>query len=379
MRWLRGEFSTKTEARQALGVRTIVDDENVYDVLKLLARFVKLAGYDGLLVCLDEMVNLYKLQNTRARNTNYERILTILNDSLQGTAVGMGFILCGTPEFLLDARRGLYSYEALQSRLAENRFAVGGLVDFSGPVLRLANLTRRISSSPRKLRHVFAAGEQPPPDDGLKGFMAHCLQKIGRRISDPAGTITAFVNLLSVIEQNPGTDWKRRRQVETPRRGRTAHSTKSRRRQPPPQTPPRPGERRSRLLQTLAAAGRHRPLSTVSTGVRRWIGRKGGRSQDIRNLRGPILAGGDIIVAASGQQKTEAAFLPSFRRSPRNPRNVRPSTSVPSRPSSTTSSVGEDSARSKDPSTDGMATCPGTGKAPPGETFRHPSSLGVAE
>ena len=241
VRWLRGEFSTKTEARQALGVRTIVDDENVYDVLKLLARFVKLAGYDGLLVCLDEMVNLYKLQNTRARNTNYERILTILNDSLQGTAVGMGFILCGTPEFLLDARRGLYSYEALQSRLAENRFAVGGLVDFSGPVLRLANLTRRISSSPRKLRHVFAAGELAPPDDGLKGFMAHCLQKIGRRISDPAGTITAFVNLLSVIEQNPGTDWKRRRQVETPRRGRTAHSTKSRRRQPPPQTPPRPG------------------------------------------------------------------------------------------------------------------------------------------
>ncbi|MDC5237987.1 ATP-binding protein, partial [Acinetobacter baumannii] len=109
IRWLRGEFSTKTEARAALGVRSIIDDASIYDQIKLLSRFVRLAGYSGLLVCLDELVNLYKLANTQARNSNYEQILRILNDSLQGTVEGLGFILGGTPEFLLDTRRGLYS------------------------------------------------------------------------------------------------------------------------------------------------------------------------------------------------------------------------------------------------------------------------------
>ncbi|MFN7611058.1 MAG: ATP-binding protein, partial [bacterium] len=114
IRWLRGEFSTKTDAKNALGVRSIVDDAAVYDQLKLMARFVRLAGYSGLLISLDELVNLYKLANVQARNANYEQILRILNDSLQGSAAGLGIILGGTPEFLLDTRRGLYSYPALQ-------------------------------------------------------------------------------------------------------------------------------------------------------------------------------------------------------------------------------------------------------------------------
>ena len=141
LRWLRAEYSTRTDARMALGVRSIVDDASVYDHLKLLALFVRQAGYQGLVVTLDEMVNLYKLTSSRARQSNYEQILRILNDVLQGTARHLGFIFGGTPEFLMDTRRGLYSYEALQTRLAENTFARDGLVDLSGPVVRLANLT----------------------------------------------------------------------------------------------------------------------------------------------------------------------------------------------------------------------------------------------
>ena len=119
LRWLRAEYSTRTDARAALGVRTIVDDSSVYDYLKLMALFVCQAGYQGLVVSLDELVNLYKLTSSRARQSNYEQILRILNDVLQGTARNLGFIFGGTPEFLMDTRRGLYSYEALQTRLAE--------------------------------------------------------------------------------------------------------------------------------------------------------------------------------------------------------------------------------------------------------------------
>lgn len=213
VRWLRGEFNTKTEARQALGVRAIVDDAAVYDQLKLMARFIRLAGFGGLLVNLDELVNLYKLANTQARNANYEQILRILNDSLQGTAVGLGFILGGTPEFLLDPRRGLYSYPALQSRLGQNTFAANGLVDFSGPVVRLASLTPEdFYVLLQKIRSVFAFGDASKhlvPDQGIASFMEHCSQRVGETFfRTPRTTITSFINLLAVLEQNPGASWQ---------------------------------------------------------------------------------------------------------------------------------------------------------------------------
>lgn len=213
IRWLRGEFATRTDARAALGVRTIVDDASVYDQLKLMGRFVRLAGYSGLLVCLDELVNLYKLANAQARNANYEQLLRMLNDSLQGTAVGLGFVLGGTPDFLMDTRRGVYSYEALQSRLAQNTFATNGLVDFSGPVVRLSSLTAEdFYVLLTKIRHVYAAGDAGKyllPDDAIHQFMTHCANRIGDSFfRTPRTTITAFINLLAVLEQNQGVDWQ---------------------------------------------------------------------------------------------------------------------------------------------------------------------------
>lgn len=213
VRWLRGEFTTRTDARAALGVRTIVDDANMYDQLKLLGRFVRMAGYSGLMVCLDELVNLYKLANVQARNSNYEQILRILNDSLQGSAEGLGFVLGGTPEFLLDTRRGLYSYPALQSRLAENTFATNGLVDYSGPVIRLASLTPEdFYVLLDKLRLLQAFGDPARaliPEDAIPVFMAHCAARLGEAyFRTPRTTITAFINLLSVLEQNPAADWR---------------------------------------------------------------------------------------------------------------------------------------------------------------------------
>lgn len=213
IRWLRGEFTTKTDARKALGVRTCIDDANCYEHLKLMARFVRLAGYQGLMVALDELVNLFKLSSTQARKSNYEQILGILNDTLQGQAEGLGFLLGGTPEFLMDPRRGLYSYEALQSRLAENRFARDGLVDYSGPVIRLANLSQEdLYILLTKIRHVMAGGDEAKyllPDEALTAFMTHCHQRIGAAyFKTPRNSIKEFINLLSVLDQNPEQEWR---------------------------------------------------------------------------------------------------------------------------------------------------------------------------
>jgi hypothetical protein len=214
IRWLRGEFTTKTEARAALGVRNIIDDDQVFDYLKLFARFLRIAGYGGLLVCLDELVNLYKLANRQARDNNYEQILRILNDILQGSTEGIGFVLGGTPEFLLDTRRGLYSYPALQSRLAENAFATqSGLIDSSGPVLRLTSLMPEdFYVLLQKLRHVFAFGDPSKyllPDEGIEAYMAHTAKRLGEAyFRTPRTTITAFLGLLALLEQHPGTDWR---------------------------------------------------------------------------------------------------------------------------------------------------------------------------
>lgn len=214
IRWLRGEFSTKTDARTALGVRTIVDDDAFYDQLKLFSRFVRLAGFSGFLVCLDEMVNLYKIAHRQSRDSNYEQLLRILNDSLQGSAEGLGFLFGGTPEFLLDTRRGLYSYAALQSRLAENSFAAkAGVQDFSGPVLRLASLTNEdFYVLLTKLRHLFASGDSARylvPDDALVAFMQHAAKRLGDAyFKTPRTTIVSFLNLLSTLDQSKSKDWR---------------------------------------------------------------------------------------------------------------------------------------------------------------------------
>ena len=214
LRWLRAEFATRTDARKALGVRTFIDDASVYDHLKLFSAFVREAGYGGLVVVLDEMVNLYKLTNSRARNVNYEQILRILNDVLQGSATHLGFLLGGTPEFLMDTRRGLYSYPALQSRLAENTFARDGLVDLSGPVVQLQNLSPEdLFVLLDNIRKVFASGsngKELVPNGALRAFMQHCSKRIGDAyFRTPRNTVKAFVSLLSVLEQNPGADWRK--------------------------------------------------------------------------------------------------------------------------------------------------------------------------
>lgn len=213
LRWLRGEYNLKTEAREALGVRSIIDDDSVYDYLKLMARFVKLAGYDGLLIVLDEMVNLFKLVSAQARNQNYEQILRIVNDVLQGNAEGFGVIFGGTPEFLMDSRRGLYSYEALRSRLAENTFAHEGFVDVSGPVVRLKSLSpEEMFVLLSKLRNLQACGNAEKhliPDEALHAFMEHCSKRIGEAyFRTPRNTIKAFLDLLAILEQNEQASWQ---------------------------------------------------------------------------------------------------------------------------------------------------------------------------
>ena len=140
LRWLRGEYSTKTEARADLGVRDIIDDSNYYDYIKVIAQFVRQIGYSGLVVNFDEAINLYKITHPQSRDKNYETILKIFNDTLQGNVVGLYIIFSGTPEFLEDERRGLYSYEAIKRRLLSNKFESSEFRDLSQPVIKLTPL-----------------------------------------------------------------------------------------------------------------------------------------------------------------------------------------------------------------------------------------------
>jgi hypothetical protein len=214
LRWLRADFATKTEARQELGVRSIIDDADIYDHLKLLAAFVRLAGYAGLLVNIDEMGILsHRLNNATARGSNYETILRIVNDCLQGVASGIGFYFAGIDEFVEDRRRGLFSYEALRTRLEASTFAKGGLKDFSGPVIRLSILSREeLFVLLDKISAIFASGSSTngkPTEHVIQKFMEHCSRTLGATyFQTPREVVRGFVSLLSVLEQNPGTDWR---------------------------------------------------------------------------------------------------------------------------------------------------------------------------
>lgn len=214
LRWIRGEYTTKTEARQDLDVREIVDDENFYSMLKLLAAFVRKAGFAGLFVCLDEMVVLsHRLPSARARQANYEALLTILNDCFQGGAEGLGFLLAGTDEFLADARRGLFSYEALRSRLADNQFAAGGVTDLAGPVIRLPNLTAEdLFVLLSNIANLHASGDPSKrlvPDAAIEAVLHRANEVLGAEFfKTPRDVVRAFVGLLNVLEQHPQADWQ---------------------------------------------------------------------------------------------------------------------------------------------------------------------------
>lgn len=214
LRWLRAEYATKTEAKQYLGVRTIIDDDSFYDYLKLFAKFVRIAGHAGLLVCLDELVVLsHRLNNKIARNNNYEAILRILNDCLQGGVEGLGFIFAATDDCMFDKRRGLFSYEALASRLVENRFAGEGVVDLSGPVIKLANLTPEdCYVLLNNVRRVHAGGDEaksPLPEPAIEAYLNSCQERMGAAyFQTPRDTVKDFVGLLNVLQQNPQAKWQ---------------------------------------------------------------------------------------------------------------------------------------------------------------------------
>lgn len=209
MRWLRGEYKTRTEARTDLAVRDIVEDENLYDMLKLWGRFVRLAGYRGLVVNIDEMVVLSeRLNNGPARTKNYEIVLQMLNDCLQGGVEGLSFCFAGTEEFLSDTRRGLFSYEALATRLADNPFTKNGAVDLNSPVIRLMPLTREdLFVLLERIALVQAdgdAGKMLVGQDGMIKFMKFCERRLGsEHFLTPRDTVKQFTGLLNVLAQNP--------------------------------------------------------------------------------------------------------------------------------------------------------------------------------
>lgn len=215
LRWIRAEYATKTDARNDLGVRRIIDDSTVYDSLKLLAKFFVVAGYKGLIVNVDEMVVLsHRLPNVKARQNNYEAFLTILNDCLQGKAENIGFIFGATDECLEDPRRGLFSYEALRSRLDEGDFVREGLVDLCGPVIRLQSLDpEELLVLLEKVCLIHAQGDAHKVElsrADLSEFMEKANSKLGAEyFRTPRDIIRSIVKLLNVIEQNPGYDWRK--------------------------------------------------------------------------------------------------------------------------------------------------------------------------
>ena len=207
LKWFRGEYATKTEARQELGVNIVITDDDWYEYLKLFACFLKQANYAGMLILIDELVNIYKIPNAITRQYNYEKILTMYNDTMQGKAQHLGIILCGTPQCMEDPRRGVYSYEALRSRLAEGRFS-GAHKDLLSPVIRLQPLTpEEMLILVEKLADIHAGlyeYEQIVTQQDMADFIEIEFGRIGADAHiTPREVIRDFIEVLDIVYQNP--------------------------------------------------------------------------------------------------------------------------------------------------------------------------------
>lgn len=214
IRWLRGEYSTKTEARNAVGVSLggIIDDDNWYEYIKLLAVFFRRIGYRGFVVFIDECVNLYKIANRISRENNYEKLLSMFNDTLQGKAEGLALIFGGTPQFLEDTRRGLFSYEALRSRLSDGQFQKEGFKNLIGPVIRLRRLSDdELFALIARLTALHAQNYNWEPrvtNGDMLTFLKICLDRAGAdTMITPREIIRDYVTVLNILMQNPDTSF----------------------------------------------------------------------------------------------------------------------------------------------------------------------------
>ncbi|MCI8530627.1 MAG: ATP-binding protein [Lachnospiraceae bacterium] len=208
LRWFRGEYPTRKEAKEDLGIHFIVTDETWYDFLKLFAAFLVGAGYKGMLVMIDELVNLYKIPNSITRANNYEKILTMYNDVLQGKARHIGFLMGGTPQCIEDKYKGVFSYEALRSRLAEGHFSTADTRDFSAPIIRLQMLTQEeMYILVEKLLNIHAQLYDYTPvlsQDDLVYFLTVEYNRVGASTHiTPREIIRDFIELINILYQNP--------------------------------------------------------------------------------------------------------------------------------------------------------------------------------
>ena len=208
LKWFRGEYASRREAKADLDIHFIVTDETWYDFLKIFAKFLVGAGYKGLLVLIDELVNIYKIPHSVTRQNNYEKILTIYNDVLQGKAEHIGFLMSGTPQCIEDKYRGLFSYEALRSRLAEGHFATEGMKDLAAPIIRLLMLTQEeMYVLVEKLRDIHAQLYQYEPTlshGDLVYFLTVEYNRVGAGSHiTPREIIRDFIELVNILHQNP--------------------------------------------------------------------------------------------------------------------------------------------------------------------------------
>ena len=208
VRWFRGEYSLKREAKEELGINIIINDYDWYEYLKLFAAFFRLAGYTGMFIMIDELVNIYKIPNSITRQYNYEKILTMYNDTLQGKAKYLGILMGATPQAMEDKRRGVYSYEALRSRLSEGRFSRPGARDLLAPVIRLEALTaEEMLVLCEKLSEMHAGLYGYPrriTTEDLALFIRIEYERIGADLNiTPREVIRDFIELMDLLYQNP--------------------------------------------------------------------------------------------------------------------------------------------------------------------------------
>lgn len=213
LRWLRGEFATKTEAKSALGVRVIIDDDTWYDYIKLFAHFVADIGYKGLVVLLDEAIHLYKITHAVSRQSNYDKLLAMFNDAMQGKAEHLSILVGGTPQFLEDSRRGLHSDEAWRTRLAKSRFLKEGLQDTSAPVIQLEPLTsEELSKLLQRLVEVHAVHYNSKKALSVREigeFKQEVTNRLGAdKLSTPREVVRDFISILNILQQNPQITFK---------------------------------------------------------------------------------------------------------------------------------------------------------------------------
>lgn len=164
--WLKGD-NVRAELKSKLGVIGTITRENSFEFFRALLQMIKTAGYEGLMIILDEVETVQKLVRKDMRSAAYENLRFFIDESDRNSFPSCFFLYTGTTD-LMESEKGFKSLEPLYQRIKVEREKGDKFKNLRQPVMFLDGLNRdRLYEVACRVRNIHGQVYSWMPNDKL--------------------------------------------------------------------------------------------------------------------------------------------------------------------------------------------------------------------